>query len=171
MERADLGQAVLGIRVIQWKGTAMTFSHAAVRNIVPLRGRPAAAYTRSASPWPPATARTAVSATSPPTRSSSTSNSGPSRSGRWSSGRGEADQRTAAAVAAAAGVAGPRTETNARWTCACTATSCAWPSGRDCSGRRRSYFESRLELAPDEYESDEKFVFQLAAVLSEQGPQ
>ena len=33
------------------------------------------------------------------------------------------------------------------------------------------YFESRLELAPDEYESDEKFVLQLAAVLSEQGPQ
>ena len=32
------------------------------------------------------------------------------------------------------------------------------------------YFESRLELAPDEYESDEKFVLQLAAVLSEQGP-
>ena len=33
------------------------------------------------------------------------------------------------------------------------------------------YFESRLELTPDEYESDEKFVLQLAAVLSEQGPQ
>ena len=32
------------------------------------------------------------------------------------------------------------------------------------------YFESRLELAPEEYESDEKFVLQLAAVLSEQGP-
>ena len=32
------------------------------------------------------------------------------------------------------------------------------------------FFESRLELAPEEYESDEKFVLQLAAVLSEQGP-
>jgi methylase of polypeptide subunit release factors len=32
------------------------------------------------------------------------------------------------------------------------------------------FFESRLELAPDAYESDEKFVLQLAAVLSEQGP-
>jgi uncharacterized RDD family membrane protein YckC len=32
------------------------------------------------------------------------------------------------------------------------------------------YFESRLELTPDECESDEKFVLQLAAVLSEQGP-
>jgi uncharacterized RDD family membrane protein YckC len=32
------------------------------------------------------------------------------------------------------------------------------------------YFESRLDLAPTEYESDEKFVLQLAAVLSEQGP-
>jgi uncharacterized RDD family membrane protein YckC len=32
------------------------------------------------------------------------------------------------------------------------------------------YFETRLELTPAESESDEKFVLQLAAVLSEQGP-
>ncbi|HVS35341.1 MAG TPA: RDD family protein [Gemmataceae bacterium] len=32
------------------------------------------------------------------------------------------------------------------------------------------FFESRLELTPDQFESDEKFVLQLAAVLSEQGP-
>jgi uncharacterized RDD family membrane protein YckC len=32
------------------------------------------------------------------------------------------------------------------------------------------FFEDRLELTPDEYESDEKFVLQLAATLSEQGP-
>ncbi len=32
------------------------------------------------------------------------------------------------------------------------------------------FFESRLELAPEQYESDEKFVLQLAAVVSEQGP-
>ena len=30
------------------------------------------------------------------------------------------------------------------------------------------FFRARLDLAPEEYQSDEKFVLQLAAVLSEQ---
>ncbi len=32
------------------------------------------------------------------------------------------------------------------------------------------FFQTRLDLAPEQYESDEKFVLHLAAVLSEQGP-
>lgn len=32
------------------------------------------------------------------------------------------------------------------------------------------YFQSRLDLTPDEYQSDEKFVLQLAAALTERGP-
>jgi uncharacterized RDD family membrane protein YckC len=36
-------------------------------------------------------------------------------------------------------------------------------------GAAAAYFKSNLDLAPDEYESDEKFVLQLAAVLSSHG--
>jgi uncharacterized RDD family membrane protein YckC len=32
------------------------------------------------------------------------------------------------------------------------------------------YFKERLDLAPEEYQSDEKFILQLAAVLGERGP-
>jgi uncharacterized RDD family membrane protein YckC len=37
-------------------------------------------------------------------------------------------------------------------------------------GAAASYFTDSLDLAPEEYESDEKFIVQLAAVLSSEGP-
>jgi uncharacterized RDD family membrane protein YckC len=161
-----LGKRALGIRVIQWKGTSLTFSHSAVRNIVrfvdALPGFYAVGFVvaacnrenRRLGDFAADTLVVHVEQRAKPIRALV--------------GRGDADR-------ARLGLWRQRLASLEREQKQTLLDLCLRRDQLHVAERTRlfrsaaRYFESRLELAPDEYESDEKFVLQLAAVLSEQG--
>jgi hypothetical protein len=164
-----LGKRALGIRVIQWKGTSLTFSHSAVRNIVrfvdALPGFYAVGFVTAAcnrenrrlGDFAADTLVVHVEQRAKPIRA-------------LVGGRGDADR-------ARLGLWRQRLASLEREQKQTLLDLCLRRDQLHVAERTRlfrsaaRYFESRLELAPDEYESDEKFVLQLAAVLSEQGAQ
>jgi uncharacterized RDD family membrane protein YckC len=164
-----LGKRALGIRVIQWKGTSLTFSHSAVRNIVrfvdSLPGLYAVGFivaacnreNRRLGDFAADTLVVHVEQRARPIRA-------------LIEARGEADR-------ARLSLWRQRLASLEREQKQTVLDLCLRRDQLRVAERTRlfrsaaRYFESRLELAPDEYESDEKFVLQLAAVLSEQGPQ
>jgi uncharacterized RDD family membrane protein YckC len=164
-----LGKRALGIRVIQWKGTSLTFSHSAVRNIVrfvdALPGLYVVGFVTAAcnrenrrlGDFAADTLVVHVEQRAKPIRALVTA-------------RGDADR-------ARLSLWRQRLASLEREQKQTVLDLCLRRDQLRVAERTRlfrsaaRYFESRLELAPDEYESDEKFVLQLAAVLSEQGPQ
>jgi uncharacterized RDD family membrane protein YckC len=164
-----LGKRSLGIRVIQWKGASLTFSHSAVRNIVRFVDALPAFYAvgfvtaacnrenRRLGDFAADTLVVHVEQRAKPIRA-------------LVGGHGDADR-------ARLGLWRQRLASLEREQKQTVLDLCLRRDQLRVAERTRlfrsaaRYFESRLELAPDEYESDEKFVLQLAAVLSEQGPQ
>jgi uncharacterized RDD family membrane protein YckC len=164
-----LGKRALGIRVIQWKGASLTFSHSAVRNIVrfvdSLPGLYAVGFivaacnreNRRLGDFAADTLVVHIEQRAKPIRA-------------LIGGRGDADR-------ARLSLWRQRLASLEREQKQTVLDLCLRRDQLRLEERTRlfrsaaRYFESRLELAPDEYESDEKFVLQLAAVLSEQGPQ
>jgi uncharacterized RDD family membrane protein YckC len=164
-----LGKRALGIRVIQWKGTSLTFSHSAVRNIVrfvdSLPGLYAVGFIAAAcnrenrrlGDFAADTLVVHVEQRAKPIRA-------------LIGGRGDADR--ARLTLWRQRLASLEREQKQTVLDLCLRRDQLRLEERTRLFRSAArYFESRLELAPDEYESDEKFVLQLAAVLSEQGPQ
>lgn len=164
-----LGKRALGIRVIQWRGTALTFYNSAVRNIVrfvdALPGLYAVGFAvaacnrenRRLGDFAADTLVVHVEQRAAPIRTL-------------------VDGRTAADKVRI-GLWRQRLASLEREQKQTLLDLCLRRDQLRVAERTRlfrsaaQYFESRLELTPDEYESDEKFVLQLAAVLSEQGPQ
>ena len=164
-----LGKRALGIRVIQWKGTALTFIHAAVRNIVrfvdALPGLYAVGFAvaacnrenRRLGDFAADTLVVHVEQRATPIRT-------------LVDGRTAADKGRIALWRQR--LASLEREQKQTLLDLCLRRDQLRVAERTRLFRSAAqYFESRLELSPDEYESDEKFVLQLAAVLSEQGPQ
>jgi uncharacterized RDD family membrane protein YckC len=163
-----LGKRALGIRVIQWKGASLTFSHSAVRNIVRFVDALPSFYAvgfvtadcnrenRRLGDFAADTLVVHVEQRAKPIRA-------------LVAGRGDADR-------ARLGLWRQRLASLEREQKQTVLDLCLRRDQLRVAERTRlfrsaaRYFESRLELTPDEYESDEKFVLQLAAVLSEQGP-
>jgi uncharacterized RDD family membrane protein YckC len=164
-----LGKRALGIRVIQWKGTSLTFSHSAVRNIVRFVDALPLFYAigfvvsacnrmnRRLGDFAADTLVVHIEQRAKPIRA-------------IVSGRGDAD-RTRLSLWRQR-LASLEREQKQTVLDLCLRRDQLRVAERTQLFRAAArYFESRLELAPDEYESDEKFVLQLAAVLGEQGPQ
>ena len=163
-----LGKRALGIRVIRWKGTSLTFYHSAVRNIVrfvdALPGFYAVGFAvaacnrenRRLGDFAGDTLVVHVEQRGKPIRA-------------MLEGRNAADkarlslwrQRLASLE---------REQKQTLLDLCLRRDHLRVPERTRLFRSAAQYFESRLELAPDEYESDEKFVLRLAAVLSEQGP-
>ena len=162
-----LGKRSLGIRVIQSKGTSLTFSHSAVRNLVrfvdALPGLYAVGFAvaacnrenRRLGDFAADTLVVHVEQRAKPIRA-------------LIGGRGEADRARLSLWRQR--LASLEREQKQTVLDLCLRRDQLHVAERTRLFRSAAlYFESRLELAPDEYESDEKFVLQLAAVLSEQG--
>lgn len=164
-----LGKRALGIRVIQWKGTSLTFSHSAVRNVVRFVDALPALYAvgfvtgacnrenRRLGDFAADTLVVHVEQRAKPIRA-------------LVGGRGDPDRARLSLWRQR--LASLRREQKQTVLDLCLRRDQLRAAERTRLFRSAArYFETRLELAPDEYESDEKFVLQLAAVLSEQGPQ
>jgi uncharacterized RDD family membrane protein YckC len=163
-----LGKRALGIRVIQWKGTSLTFYQSAVRNIVRFVDSLPGAYgvgfavaacnreNRRLGDFAADTLVVHVEQRTKPIRALVES-------------RTEADR-------ARLTLWRHRVASLSRDQKQALLDLCLRRDQLRVAERTRlfrsaaQFFESRLELAPEEYESDEKFVLQLAAVVSEQGP-
>ena len=164
-----LGKRALGVRVIQWKGTALTFYHSAVRNIVrfvdALPGLYAVGFVvaacnrenRRLGDFAADTLVVHVEQRARPIRALVV-------------GRTAADRARLALWRQR--LASLEREQKQTLLDLCLRRDQLRVAERARLFRSAAeYFEGRLDLTPDEYESDEKFVLQLAAVLSEQGPQ
>lgn len=163
-----LGKRALGIRVVQWKGTAVTFYNAAVRNIVRFvdslpgcygLGFAVAACNRENRRLGDFAADTLVVHVEQRAR--------PIRA--LVESRTEADR--ARLTLWRQRLASLEREQKQTLLNLCLRRDQLRVLERARLFRSAAqYFETRLELTPEEYESDEKFILQLAAVLSEQGP-
>ncbi len=162
------GKRALGIRVIQWKGTALTFYHSAVRNIVrfvdSLPGLYAVGFAvaacnrknRRLGDFAADTLVVHVDQGAKPIRA-------------LVEGRTAADRARLTLWRQRLGAL-PRDQKQTLLDLCLRRDQLRVAERTQLFRSAANFFESRLELAPDEYESDEKFVLHLAAVLSEQGP-